>query len=147
MHYPSDVLAGYGVTLAGLALYAARVLSRRKDMADLLVGVAGDFVPAREVLRGVEFAENPYVVAEGAEPVPGTLDIGQRLYDKFGHVRLGGISSLIAETIGEDATRLRADPGLGFVCGPTRLVETVASTLVGLGHDPARIKTERFGGA
>ena len=30
---------------------AARVLSRRGDMADLLVGVAGDFVPPREVLR------------------------------------------------------------------------------------------------
>lgn len=30
---------------------AARVLSRRRDMADLLVGVVGDFVPAREVLR------------------------------------------------------------------------------------------------
>ncbi len=32
-----------------------------------------------------------------------------------------------------------------FVCGPTRLVESVATALVGLGHDPARIKTERFG--
>jgi len=30
---------------------AARVLSERPDMADLLVGVTGDFVPAREVLR------------------------------------------------------------------------------------------------
>ena len=30
---------------------AAKVLSRRKDMADLLVGVAGDFVPPRVVLR------------------------------------------------------------------------------------------------
>ena len=30
---------------------AARVLSRRKDMADLLVGVAGDFIPASVVLR------------------------------------------------------------------------------------------------
>jgi geranylgeranyl reductase family protein len=29
----------------------ARVLSARKDMADLLVGVTGDFVPASEVLR------------------------------------------------------------------------------------------------
>jgi flavin-dependent dehydrogenase len=29
----------------------ARTLERRKDMADLLVGVTGDFVPAREVLR------------------------------------------------------------------------------------------------
>ena len=32
-----------------------------------------------------------------------------------------------------------------FVCGPTAFVETVASALVGLGHDPARVKTERFG--
>jgi flavin-dependent dehydrogenase len=30
---------------------AARTLARRKDMADLLVGVAGDFVPPAEVLR------------------------------------------------------------------------------------------------
>lgn len=33
-----------------------------------------------------------------------------------------------------------------FVCGPTAFVEHVASLLVELGHDPARIKTERFGG-
>ena len=32
-----------------------------------------------------------------------------------------------------------------FVCGPTRLVESVASALVAVGHDPALIKTERFG--
>jgi ferredoxin-NADP reductase len=34
---------------------------------------------------------------------------------------------------------------LAFVCGPTPLVETVATVLVELGHDPARVKTERFG--
>lgn len=32
-----------------------------------------------------------------------------------------------------------------FVCGPTPLVEAVANTLVALGHDPALVKTERFG--
>jgi ferredoxin-NADP reductase len=32
-----------------------------------------------------------------------------------------------------------------FVCGPTPLVEAVAEALVELGHQPARIKTERFG--
>jgi geranylgeranyl reductase family protein len=31
--------------------YFARTLEARKDMADLLIGVTGDFVPAREVLR------------------------------------------------------------------------------------------------
>ena len=39
------------VAFPPLINHAANVLSRRKDMADLLVGVAGDFVPAREVLR------------------------------------------------------------------------------------------------
>jgi len=34
---------------------------------------------------------------------------------------------------------------LAFVCGPTPLVEAVGAALVGLGHGPARVKTERFG--
>ena len=32
-----------------------------------------------------------------------------------------------------------------FICGPTSLVETVASALVELGHAALRVKTERFG--
>jgi len=32
-----------------------------------------------------------------------------------------------------------------FVCGPTALVEAVSAALVDLGHEPALIKTERFG--
>jgi ferredoxin-NADP reductase len=32
-----------------------------------------------------------------------------------------------------------------FVCGPTPLVESVAEALVELGHQPALVKTERFG--
>jgi ferredoxin-NADP reductase len=35
---------------------------------------------------------------------------------------------------------------LVLVCGPTPFVETVAEALTSLGHDPQRIKTERFGG-
>jgi ferredoxin-NADP reductase len=32
-----------------------------------------------------------------------------------------------------------------YVCGPTGFVESVADLLVAAGHDPARIRTERFG--
>jgi ferredoxin-NADP reductase len=49
-------------------------------------------------------------------------------------------------------TQMLADIGPGpqegprvFVCGPTPFVETVAEALVGLGHDPHAIRTERFG--
>jgi ferredoxin-NADP reductase len=34
---------------------------------------------------------------------------------------------------------------LTFICGPTPFVETAAASLVTLGYEPARIKTERFG--
>jgi ferredoxin-NADP reductase len=38
------------------------------------------------------------------------------------------------------------DPGAtAFVCGPTRFVEVAADGLVGLGYDPSRVRTERFG--
>ena len=32
-----------------------------------------------------------------------------------------------------------------FVCGPTSMVEAAAEALVGLGHEPGHVKTERFG--
>src|SRR4051812_21373751 len=41
------------------------------------------------------------VVAEGAEPIPGTLAIEARTYDRFGHVLLGGISDVIAREIAD----------------------------------------------
>jgi ferredoxin-NADP reductase len=53
----------------------------------------------------------------------------------------GRVSSGLLEQIGWP-------PTLGprcFVCGGTPFVEAVAGALVGLGHDPANVKTERFG--
>ncbi len=51
----------------------------------------------------------------------------------------------------DDALRAATwEPGqepIVYVCGPTGFVEHVADALVGLGHEPARIRTERFGGA
>jgi len=44
-------IVGTTVAFPALINRAARALARRRDMADLLVGVTGDFVPAREVLR------------------------------------------------------------------------------------------------
>jgi ferredoxin-NADP reductase len=32
-----------------------------------------------------------------------------------------------------------------YVCGPPGFVEGVADALVALGHEPGRIRTERFG--
>jgi ferredoxin-NADP reductase len=47
---------------------------------------------------------------------------------------------MLAETAWPPSERPRV-----FVCGPTALVEVAATALVELGHDPALVKTERFG--
>ncbi len=45
----------------------------------------------------------------------------------------------------EDVAPPPAERPLVYVCGPTPLVESVAEALVEIGHEPARIRTERFG--
>jgi hypothetical protein len=44
-------IVGAATAYPALMNRAARTLARRRDMADLFVGVTGDFVPPREVLR------------------------------------------------------------------------------------------------
>ena len=39
------------------------------------------------------------VVAEGAKPVPGTMEIPAETRDEYGHIRLGGIANLVADQI------------------------------------------------
>ena len=48
------------------------------------------------------------------------------------------------ELLDEVAWRPEERP-LVYVCGPTGFVEAAAGALVELGHDPGRIRTERFG--
>ena len=41
------------------------------------------------------------VVAEGAEPEAGTLEMEEKIYDRFGHVVLGGVATRIATAIAQ----------------------------------------------
>ena len=56
-----------------------------------------------------------------------------------------GYSRRIDRELLEDVSWPASERPLTYVCGPTSFVETAASALVELGHDPARIRTERFG--
>jgi ferredoxin-NADP reductase len=49
-----------------------------------------------------------------------------------------------ADMLRESAFEPQKAP-LVYVCGPTAMVETTADGLVGLGHPPERVRTERFG--
>jgi ferredoxin-NADP reductase len=56
-----------------------------------------------------------------------------------------GYGRRIDQELLEDVSWPPSQRPLIYVCGPTAFVETAASALVGLGHEPARIRTERFG--
>jgi len=45
----------------------------------------------------------------------------------------------------EEVAWAPAERPLVYICGPTSFVEAVAQTLVDIGHEPGRVKTERFG--
>lgn len=70
-------LIGTAVSFPWLMNHAAHVLSRRRDMADLLVGVTGDFVPPREVLRPRYLLRllNPFTRSPGNIPEPESVTI------------------------------------------------------------------------
>lgn len=52
---------------------------------------------------------------------------------------------LTAEALAMGAPTVDASPTF-YLCGATAFVETVSGWLVDAGHDPARIRTERYGG-
>jgi 6-phosphofructokinase 1 len=87
--------AGWIATYAGIAGGADVVLVPEEPF-DI------DDVCARIELRhrhGASFSI--VVVAEGAQPVEGTLTVQDAGVDQFGHVRLGGISNTVAAEIGQ----------------------------------------------
>jgi ferredoxin-NADP reductase len=106
---------------------------------------AGNEVPVRLLFSSrsyeeVIFREELESLAAGDE----TLEITHTLTRSAPPGWQGYDRRIDEEMLGEVAFSPDERP-LALVCGPTPLVEAVATTLVGLGHEPARVKTERFG--
>jgi ferredoxin-NADP reductase len=111
-------------------------------------GEAGHAVPARLLLSARSRADIIYREelerlgsAPGGPKIVHTLTRERPPPGWHGHVR-----RIDAAMLAEMGFPPAAAPKV-FVCGPTPMVEAVAEALVGLGHEPARIKTERFGAA
>ncbi|GHO96313.1 oxidoreductase [Reticulibacter mediterranei] len=72
------------------------------------------------------------------------LEVVQTLTRKQPPGWMGYSRRIDAQMLREVAWLVEQRP-LTFICGPTPFVETAAASLVELGHEPGRIKTERFG--
>ncbi|MBX6364600.1 MAG: ferredoxin reductase [Gemmatimonadetes bacterium] len=102
-------------------------------------------VPARLLYSArrwddVIYREELARLAEGDETLEVALTLTREAPRGWTGFRRRIDKMMLAEVAWPPAERPRA-----FVCGPTPLVEAVAAALVELGHDPARVKTERFG--
>jgi phosphofructokinase-like protein len=75
------------------------------------------------------------VVSEGAEPKAGTLEMQSKVYDRFGHVVLGGVATRIAEAIGDRTGFEARVVQLGHVQrgGTPTAFDRVLSTRYGVG--------------
>jgi ferredoxin-NADP reductase len=129
----------------------------------VLIGGGSGVVPLMAMLR-----HHAGAAASGHEPVPVRLLYSARTSDDLIFrdelQALAGPNVSIAFTLTRQAPadwagyRRRVDRAmlsdivwppserpLVFVCGPTPFTESVATQLVELGHEPERIRTERFG--
>ena len=100
---------------------------------------AGSDVPARLLYSSRSLDEVIY-----RDELEGLADVRLTLTREQPAAWTGYARRIDAELLAEVAWPPEERP-LVFVCGPTAFVEVAASSLVALGHDPARIKTERFG--
>lgn len=104
---------------------------------------SGSAAPFR-LLYSVRTPDDSFFRSELANPSPG-LDVTWAYTRRTPHGWPRPAGRLTEADLDADAFPASLSPAV-FVCGPTGFVETVANALVELGHDPQRVKTERFGG-
>lgn len=129
---PLLLIAGGSGIAPLMAMLRARLASRGGPAVRLLVSArsAEDLIYAEELRSAAADDDRVEVVQTLTRSQPA----GWTGYDR----RVD--ASMLAEVAWP-----AAEHPLAFVCGPTGFVEGAAAGLVGLGHDPQTIRTERFG--
>jgi ferredoxin-NADP reductase len=129
---PLRLVAGGSGMVPLMAMLRHRAAAGSEEPATLLYSARSqdDVLYCEELGRLAEAESGPRVVYTlTRERPPGWTGYERRVDD-----------TMLAEVFGAPEPEATA-----FVCGPTRFVETAADALVALGHEPARVKTERFG--
>ena len=130
-HEPLQLIAGGSGVVPLMAMLRHRARSNRRGPARLLYSVR---TPERVIFRDelATLTSDPELQATQTvtrEASPAWS--GQRGRIDAPMLRMFGFAPELAPRV--------------YVCGPTLFVEAVANALLSLGHDAARIKTERFG--
>jgi ferredoxin-NADP reductase len=118
---------------SGIVPLRAMLRHRRRSRGD---------IPARLLLSAR--TQEDVIYREELEQPDGNADVVLTLTRAQPPCWTGYAQRFDTELLSETAWPA-ADRPLAFVCGPTSFVEAVASSLVALGYEPRRVKTERFG--
>jgi ferredoxin-NADP reductase len=129
---PLQLIAGGSGIVPLMSMLRHRAASGRTTPARLLVSARtlGDLIYGRELgeLEAAGDGLDLFVTLTRESP-PGWDGFTRRIDE-----------DMLAEVAWEPGERPRT-----YVCGPTSFVEAAADALVALGHDPAEVRTERFG--
>jgi ferredoxin-NADP reductase len=129
---PVLLVAGGSGLVPLMAILRARVASGSRVPMRLLLSARS----AGEILYAQELA----AIGRRGDGIAITQTLTREQPERWDGYRRRVDASMLAEVAFPPAERAHT-----FVCGPTGFVEAVASALVGLGHAPADILTERFG--
>lgn len=127
---PVQLIAGGSGVVPLFAIAAAR--ERESDDAEF------------RMLYSVRTPEDVFFAEELSALTKTTVEIVHSQRSAAGSSRRP--ARLTLESVSASVVPASARPRI-FVCGPTPFVETIAGWLLQLGHDPTRIRTERFGGS
>ncbi|HEY7146180.1 MAG TPA: ferredoxin reductase [Streptosporangiaceae bacterium] len=105
-------------------------------------GAAGSSIPFR-LIYSVRDPRSVIYGSELASPGPG-VEV-RYVYTRTPPPGAGAAAGRISEAVLDEAGWPPAATPAVFACGPTGFVETAADLLVKMGHQPGKIKTERFG--
>jgi ferredoxin-NADP reductase len=117
-----------------------------------LIGGGSGLAPLMSILRhhrrtGSDAEVRLLLSARGPQDVLFACELGDPVitYTREAPPGWTGYARRIDRAMLEEAVFPSVHEPRVFVCGPTGLVEGVAADLVAIGHDPSRIRTERFG--
>jgi ferredoxin-NADP reductase len=147
-HFVWEVAIGGPLLLVGGGSGIVPLMAMLRHRAASLAGTEGDArhrVPARLLYSSRRWDEVIYRdelarLAEDDPTLEVTLTLTREPPEGWTGFRRRIDRMMLAEVAWPPAERPHV-----FVCGPTPLVEVVAAAFVELGHDPIRVKTERFG--
>ena len=135
-----DVADGGPLLLVGGGSGVVPLMSMLRHRAALRSDVPARLLLSARSLADVLYADELRTLDDGDDALDVTLTLTRTAPPDW-----TGYRRRVDRAMLEDVAFAADDRPRAFVCGPTPFVESVAASLVDLGHDPGLVKTERFG--